>query len=74
MLHQGPSKREWFHSWEFRTWYIGWLFYPLRVRKMIEPCCVICRECDSHTWATSDDSDFAEEFRDSLLPFVLFFC
>jgi len=23
LLHQGPSKREWFHCWEFRTWYIG---------------------------------------------------
>ncbi|KAJ7033447.1 hypothetical protein C8F04DRAFT_625119 [Mycena alexandri] len=23
LLHQGPRKREWFHSWEFRTWYIG---------------------------------------------------
>ncbi|KAJ7647885.1 hypothetical protein FB45DRAFT_1020096 [Roridomyces roridus] len=23
LLHQGPNKREWFHSWEFRMWYIG---------------------------------------------------
>lgn len=23
LLHQGPGKREWFYSWEFRTWYIG---------------------------------------------------
>ncbi|KAJ7188995.1 hypothetical protein C8R46DRAFT_1056360 [Mycena filopes] len=23
LLHQGPRKREWFHSWEFRAWYIG---------------------------------------------------
>ncbi|KAF8963619.1 hypothetical protein BDZ97DRAFT_984668 [Flammula alnicola] len=23
LLHQGPGKREWFHSWEFRTWYLG---------------------------------------------------
>ncbi|KAJ3567348.1 hypothetical protein NP233_g6419 [Leucocoprinus birnbaumii] len=23
LLHQGPGKREWFHSWEFRTWCIG---------------------------------------------------
>ncbi|PPQ72203.1 hypothetical protein CVT25_006597 [Psilocybe cyanescens] len=23
LLHQGPGKREWFHSWEFRSWYYG---------------------------------------------------
>jgi hypothetical protein len=23
LLHQGPGKRNWFHSWEFRTWYLG---------------------------------------------------
>lgn len=23
LLHQGPGKRAWFHSWEFRTWYLG---------------------------------------------------
>ncbi|RXW25568.1 hypothetical protein EST38_g254 [Candolleomyces aberdarensis] len=23
LLHQGPGKRDWFHSWEFRAWYIG---------------------------------------------------
>ncbi|PPQ81175.1 hypothetical protein CVT24_009475 [Panaeolus cyanescens] len=23
LLHQGPGKRDWFHSWEFRTWYLG---------------------------------------------------
>ena len=23
LLHQGPGKRNWFHSWEFRTWYMG---------------------------------------------------
>ncbi|KAF7350899.1 hypothetical protein MSAN_01652000 [Mycena sanguinolenta] len=23
LLHQGPRKREWFHCWEFRAWYIG---------------------------------------------------
>ncbi|KAJ7125397.1 hypothetical protein C8R44DRAFT_840424 [Mycena epipterygia] len=23
LLHQGPRKREWFHCWEFRTWYLG---------------------------------------------------
>ncbi|TFK25709.1 hypothetical protein FA15DRAFT_668226 [Coprinopsis marcescibilis] len=23
LLHQGPGKRDWFHSWEFRTWYTG---------------------------------------------------
>ncbi|KAF7289211.1 hypothetical protein MIND_01382300 [Mycena indigotica] len=23
LLHQGPKKREWFSSWEFRAWYIG---------------------------------------------------
>ncbi|KAF4614593.1 hypothetical protein D9613_003309 [Agrocybe pediades] len=23
LLHQGPGKRDWFHSWEFRTWYFG---------------------------------------------------
>ncbi|KAJ7195510.1 hypothetical protein GGX14DRAFT_676855 [Mycena pura] len=23
LLHQGPRKREWFHSWEFRAWYLG---------------------------------------------------
>ncbi|KIM40373.1 hypothetical protein M413DRAFT_178223 [Hebeloma cylindrosporum] len=23
LLHQGPGKRNWFHSWEFRTWYTG---------------------------------------------------
>ncbi|KAF9463534.1 hypothetical protein BDZ94DRAFT_1297750 [Collybia nuda] len=23
LLHQGPGKREWFQSWEFRTWYLG---------------------------------------------------
>lgn len=23
LLHQGPSKRHWFHSWEFRVWYLG---------------------------------------------------
>ncbi|KAK0212324.1 hypothetical protein DFS33DRAFT_1280685 [Desarmillaria ectypa] len=23
LLHQGPSKRNWFHSWEFRVWYLG---------------------------------------------------
>ncbi|KAF6761188.1 hypothetical protein DFP72DRAFT_880367, partial [Ephemerocybe angulata] len=23
LLHQGPGKRDWFHCWEFRTWYLG---------------------------------------------------
>ncbi|KAF5387232.1 hypothetical protein D9757_006817 [Collybiopsis confluens] len=23
LLHQGPSKRDWFSSWEFRVWYLG---------------------------------------------------
>ncbi|TFK65558.1 hypothetical protein BDN72DRAFT_845367 [Pluteus cervinus] len=23
LLNQGPGKRPWFHSWEFRTWYMG---------------------------------------------------
>ncbi|KAH8832948.1 hypothetical protein DL96DRAFT_1584041 [Flagelloscypha sp. PMI_526] len=23
LMHQGPRKRDWFHSWEFRAWYIG---------------------------------------------------
>jgi len=23
LLHQGPSQRQWFRSWEFRMWYIG---------------------------------------------------
>ncbi|KAF9262679.1 hypothetical protein L218DRAFT_903711 [Marasmius fiardii PR-910] len=23
LLHQGPSKRDWFHSWEFRAWSMG---------------------------------------------------
>ncbi|KAJ7496601.1 hypothetical protein FB451DRAFT_199000 [Mycena latifolia] len=23
LLHQGPKKREWFHSWEFRIWRLG---------------------------------------------------
>ncbi|KAH6913769.1 hypothetical protein BKA70DRAFT_1259435 [Coprinopsis sp. MPI-PUGE-AT-0042] len=23
LLHQGPGKRDWFHSWEYRTWYLG---------------------------------------------------
>lgn len=23
LLHQGPGKRDWFHSWEFRIWYLG---------------------------------------------------
>ncbi|KAF8161754.1 hypothetical protein K438DRAFT_1686295 [Mycena galopus ATCC 62051] len=23
LLHQGPRKREWFHCWEFRAWYLG---------------------------------------------------
>ncbi|KAF9529757.1 hypothetical protein CPB83DRAFT_753202, partial [Crepidotus variabilis] len=23
LLHQGPGKREWFHSWEFRIWLCG---------------------------------------------------
>ncbi|KAF5321267.1 hypothetical protein D9619_001616 [Psilocybe cf. subviscida] len=23
LLHQGPAKRDWFHSWEFKTWYFG---------------------------------------------------
>ncbi|KAF8806620.1 hypothetical protein BYT27DRAFT_7233972 [Phlegmacium glaucopus] len=23
LLHQGPGKDDWFHSWEFRTWYLG---------------------------------------------------
>jgi len=23
LLHQGPRKRDWFHCWEFRTWYLG---------------------------------------------------
>ncbi|KAJ6534027.1 hypothetical protein DFH09DRAFT_932394 [Mycena vulgaris] len=25
LLHQGPKKREWFHSWEFRSWKLGTL-------------------------------------------------
>lgn len=25
LLHQGPGKREWFESWEFRVWYLGTL-------------------------------------------------
>lgn len=27
LLHQGPGKRDWFHSWEFRTWYLGERIY-----------------------------------------------
>lgn len=23
LLTQGPGKRDWFHSWEFRTWFLG---------------------------------------------------
>ena len=23
LLHQGPHKRNWFQSWEFRAWYLG---------------------------------------------------
>ncbi|KAF8736917.1 hypothetical protein AX14_013734 [Amanita brunnescens Koide BX004] len=23
LLNQGPSQRHWFHSWEFRMWYVG---------------------------------------------------
>ncbi|KAJ3966251.1 hypothetical protein EV361DRAFT_588023 [Lentinula raphanica] len=23
LLHQGPQKRDWFKSWEFRVWYLG---------------------------------------------------
>ncbi|EIN06437.1 hypothetical protein PUNSTDRAFT_105437 [Punctularia strigosozonata HHB-11173 SS5] len=23
LLHQGPTQRDWYESWEFRTWYIG---------------------------------------------------
>ncbi|TEB38185.1 hypothetical protein FA13DRAFT_1785999 [Coprinellus micaceus] len=23
LLHQGPGKRDWFHCWEFRAWYLG---------------------------------------------------
>ncbi|KAJ6593197.1 hypothetical protein B0H19DRAFT_1089364 [Mycena capillaripes] len=23
LLHQGPRKRDWFHCWEFRAWYLG---------------------------------------------------
>jgi hypothetical protein len=23
LLHQGPAKRDWFKSWEFRLWYLG---------------------------------------------------
>lgn len=27
LLHQGPGKDDWFHSWEFRTWYLGTQFF-----------------------------------------------
>ncbi|KIY69797.1 hypothetical protein CYLTODRAFT_212928 [Cylindrobasidium torrendii FP15055 ss-10] len=26
LLHQGPGKRDWFESWEFRVWYLGSMF------------------------------------------------
>lgn len=45
LLHQGPSKRNWFYSWEFRTWYLGsmvaFLGMPLTVlirRSNLETC------------------------------------
>ncbi|KAJ7286884.1 hypothetical protein C8J57DRAFT_573153 [Mycena rebaudengoi] len=45
LLHQGPRKREWFHSWEFRTWYLGSLIAVLGMpltalmkRKNVETC------------------------------------
>ncbi|KAF5361762.1 hypothetical protein D9756_002514 [Leucocoprinus leucothites] len=45
LLHQGPGKREWFYSWEFRTWCIGStvavLGMPLTTlvtRRTIETC------------------------------------
>lgn len=45
LLHQGPSQRNWFHSWEFRAWYIGSMIavlgMPLTVlvrRGVLETC------------------------------------
>ncbi|KAF8234414.1 hypothetical protein L208DRAFT_1359668, partial [Tricholoma matsutake] len=45
LLHQGPSKRDWFHSWEYRAWCIGSIVatagMPLTTllsRRQIETC------------------------------------
>ncbi|KAF9012604.1 hypothetical protein BDQ17DRAFT_1344242 [Cyathus striatus] len=45
LLHQGPGKREWFQSWEFRAWYLGSIIavagMPLTTlvsRRQLETC------------------------------------
>ncbi|TFK44980.1 hypothetical protein BDQ12DRAFT_673903 [Crucibulum laeve] len=45
LLHQGPGKREWFYSWEFRTWYLGSMIAVLGMplttlitRRQLETC------------------------------------
>ncbi|THV06650.1 hypothetical protein K435DRAFT_960261 [Dendrothele bispora CBS 962.96] len=45
LLHQGPHKRNWFNSWEFRAWYLGSmtavLGMPIAVlirRRQMETC------------------------------------
>lgn len=39
-MHQGPSKRNWFTSWEFRIWYLGMLACPVSAK--------------SNSWCTND--------------------
>ncbi|KAF7770557.1 hypothetical protein Agabi119p4_6531 [Agaricus bisporus var. burnettii] len=45
LLHQGPKKREWFHSWEFKTWCLGSIIAvlgmpltTLATRNMLDMC------------------------------------
>ncbi|KAJ3539814.1 hypothetical protein NM688_g6314 [Phlebia brevispora] len=45
LLHQNPQKEDWFHSWEYRLWYLGSMFailgMPLTAlvaRKNVDTC------------------------------------
>jgi hypothetical protein len=36
LLHQGPGKRDWFHSWEFTAWYLGTLLRAFTFNGLLE--------------------------------------
>lgn len=40
-MHQGPRKRDWFHSWEFRLWYIGMDPRTSRQHLRVELTCIL---------------------------------
>lgn len=51
LLHQGPRKRDWFHSWEFRTWSFG---TPPSLPKTIIPLTFLPRKHHGNCRPTYD--------------------